>query len=102
MTAVEWFFNELQRMQYFIGNDMLEAYKEAKEMEKDQLNIARIDGISLANKGYGSKSTSSQKEISDEEILNIAKECVLEDLITSIDSFVLGAKMYRETIKIKK
>ena len=33
-TAVEWFFNELQRMQYFIGNDMLEAYKQAKEMEK--------------------------------------------------------------------
>jgi len=36
-TAVEWFFNELQRMQYFIGNDMLEAYKQAKEMEKQQL-----------------------------------------------------------------
>ena len=36
-TAVEWFFNELQRMQYFIGNDMLEAYKQAKEMEKQKL-----------------------------------------------------------------
>jgi hypothetical protein len=35
-TAVEWFFNELQRMQYFIGNDMLEAYKQAKEMEEKQ------------------------------------------------------------------
>ena len=33
-TAVEWFFSELERMQYFIGNDMLEAYKQAKEMEK--------------------------------------------------------------------
>ena len=36
-TAVEWFFNELQRMQYFIGNDMLEAFKQAKEMEKEQI-----------------------------------------------------------------
>ena len=33
-TAVDWFFIELQRMQYFIGNDMLQAYKDAKEMEK--------------------------------------------------------------------
>lgn len=36
-TAVEWFFSELERMQYFIGNDMLEAYKEAKAMEKEQI-----------------------------------------------------------------
>jgi hypothetical protein len=36
-TAVEWFFNELQRMQYFIGNDMVEAYNQAKEMEKQQI-----------------------------------------------------------------
>jgi hypothetical protein len=33
-TAVDWFFSELERMQYFIGNDMLEAYKQAKEIEK--------------------------------------------------------------------
>ena len=40
-TAVEWFFSELERMQYFIGNDMLEAYKQAKEMEKqEQENFA--------------------------------------------------------------
>ena len=36
-TAVEWFFNELQRMQYFIGNDMLEAYKQAKEMHRQEI-----------------------------------------------------------------
>ena len=36
-TAVKWFFSELERMQYFIGNDMLEAYKQAKEMEKEQI-----------------------------------------------------------------
>lgn len=42
-TAVEWFFNELERMQYFIGNDMLEALKEAKEIEKHQI----IDAFNL-------------------------------------------------------
>lgn len=35
-TAVEWFFNELQRMQYFIGNDMLQAYEQSKAMEREQ------------------------------------------------------------------
>jgi hypothetical protein len=37
MTAVEWFLTELEKMQYFIGNDMLEAYKQAIEMEKQQI-----------------------------------------------------------------
>jgi len=43
-TGVEWFFNELQRMQYFIGNDMLEAYKQAKEMEKQNIIDACYHG----------------------------------------------------------
>jgi hypothetical protein len=43
-TAVEWFFNELQRMQYFIGNDMVEAYNQAKEMEKQQIIDAYKQG----------------------------------------------------------
>jgi hypothetical protein len=37
MTAVEFFLTELEKMQYFIGNDMLEAYKQALEMEKQQI-----------------------------------------------------------------
>ena len=94
-TAVEYFFNELQRMQYFIGNDMLEAYKQAKEMEKQQIIDAWFDGYGGSahsedeyyNETYGSKgsdvmtpenhigvlseavkkeTTSSQTEISDE------------------------------------
>jgi hypothetical protein len=36
MTAVEWFLTELKRMQYFIGNDMLEVYNQALEMERQQ------------------------------------------------------------------
>jgi hypothetical protein len=37
MTAVEWFLTEIEKRQYFIGNDMLEAYNQAKEMEKQQI-----------------------------------------------------------------
>jgi len=43
-TAVDWFFSELERMQYFIGNDMLQAYKQAKEMEKQQIMDAQECG----------------------------------------------------------
>ena len=43
-TAVEWFFSELKRMQYFIGNDMLESLKQAKEMEKQQIEDAYEEG----------------------------------------------------------
>tara|TARA_R110000772_G_scaffold141448_1_gene251100 strand:- start:119 stop:322 length:204 start_codon:yes stop_codon:yes gene_type:complete len=43
-TAVEWFFSELERMQYFIGNDMLQAYNQAKEMERQQIEQAATWG----------------------------------------------------------
>ena len=43
-TAVEWLFSELERMQYFIGNDMLEAFEKAKAMEKEQIITAYLDG----------------------------------------------------------
>jgi hypothetical protein len=41
-------------------------------------------------------------EISDEEIENEAKEWALGELITSRDSFVLGAKWYREKLKKRR
>ena len=44
MTAVEYFFNELQRMQYFIGNDMLEANKQANKMFEQQIIDAFDEG----------------------------------------------------------
>ena len=42
-TAVKWFFSELERMQYFIGNDMLQAYNQAKEIEKQQQGYSEED-----------------------------------------------------------
>ena len=45
MTAVEWFLKELKKMDYFIGNDMLQAFEQAKEMEKQQIIDAYKFGI---------------------------------------------------------
>ena len=49
MTAVEWFLTELEKKQYFIGNDMLEAYKYAIEMEKQQIIEAYLQKRKLSN-----------------------------------------------------
>jgi hypothetical protein len=65
MTAVEWFLTELKRMQYFIGNDMLEVYNQALEIEKQQkkkmyseedlkkaIDLARVFSKIAENDGY--------------------------------------------------
>jgi hypothetical protein len=44
-TAVELFLKELIKMDYFIGNDMLQAFEQAKEMEKEQIKDAYKFGI---------------------------------------------------------
>jgi len=46
MTAVELFLNELKKRQYFIGNDMLEAYNQANELFEQQIIDAYIEGYS--------------------------------------------------------
>ena len=35
-TAVEWLMNYLDQNRYWIGNDLLEAAEQAKQMEKEQ------------------------------------------------------------------
>lgn len=52
-TAVEWLVTELRKADSIGETDKI--IEKAKEMEKEQLNIARLDGINLANKGYGKK-----------------------------------------------
>ena len=44
-TAVEWLFNWMSSNQYFIGNDLLKAIKEAKAMEKEQITQAHLFGL---------------------------------------------------------
>ena len=50
-TAVQWFFSELERMQYFIGNDMFQAYKWAKEMEREQKGYTKEDVLKAGEMG---------------------------------------------------
>ena len=37
MTSIEWLFNYMQRMEYFIGNDLLEAFQEASFINKQEI-----------------------------------------------------------------
>ena len=39
-TAVEWLVDWMGKNQYFIGNDLLQAVEQAKEMEKQQIDNA--------------------------------------------------------------
>ena len=50
-TAVQWLVEQLMERDFINKNK--EIIEQAKAIEKDQLNIARLDGINLANKGYG-------------------------------------------------
>ena len=47
-TAVEWLLDWMGKNQYFIGNDLLQAVEQAKEIEKEQIietyNKAHSDG----------------------------------------------------------
>ena len=45
MTSIEWVFNYMQKMQYFIGNDLLEAFEKAKEMHKQEIIDAFDNGV---------------------------------------------------------
>ena len=37
-TAVEWLIGWMSNNQYFIGNDLLQAFEQAKAMEKEQVH----------------------------------------------------------------
>ena len=64
-TAVEWIINQLRQLAHDpsthlgmgdirVTQGMIDEFEEqSKQMEKKQLNIARLDGINLVNKGYG-------------------------------------------------
>lgn len=43
-TAVEWLVDWMGKNQYFIGNDLLKAVEQAKEMEKEQITDAYLAG----------------------------------------------------------
>jgi hypothetical protein len=47
-TAVEWFISKLKNLDAIDNKDI----KQAKEMEKEQIMDARMNGINSALKGY--------------------------------------------------
>ena len=44
-TAVEFLYSELERCQYFIGNDIFYAYEKALDIEQKQLYESYLDGM---------------------------------------------------------
>ena len=53
-TAVEWLVDKVTDMIHESNHiELVSLLEQAKQMEKEQLNIARLDGINLAHKGYG-------------------------------------------------
>ena len=56
-TAVEWVLDWMSKNQYFIGNDLLKAVEEAKEMEKNRATeyaeyCMRCDRISVLPRSF--------------------------------------------------
>ena len=47
LTAVEWLLDWMGKNQYFIGNDLLQAVEQAKQMEKEQIMNA-YDKVSMS------------------------------------------------------
>ena len=45
VTAIDWLINWMGKSQYFIGNDLLQAIKQAKAMEKEQIMDAYRQGV---------------------------------------------------------
>jgi hypothetical protein len=50
-TAVEWLLDWMDKNQYFIGNDLLKAVEEAKEMEMKHLAQA-FEGKGIAEENW--------------------------------------------------
>lgn len=55
-TAVEWLIEQIksdQNQKALSPSEWMQVLERAKRMEIEQLNIARLEGVNLANKGYG-------------------------------------------------
>ena len=61
-TAVEWLMDQMEQMQYFIGNDLYNAVKEAKQMEREQIMDAHIEGQRVFDKHPHTQWTNDQAE----------------------------------------
>lgn len=69
-TAVEWLMYQMEQMQYFIGNDLYNAYKKALEIEKQQ----KIDFHKWMRENDTPENAEKFFNFSDEDMLNYYKE----------------------------
>jgi len=82
ITAVEWLEDKVTDMIHESNHiELVSLLEQAKKMEKEQLNIARIDGINLANKGYGSKNTSNLPNVNPDDVIPSSPQFVRQTLI---------------------
>jgi hypothetical protein len=94
-SAVEFLYNELWELpkDKFTWNPIL---SKAKEMEKEQMNLSEIKGISNTI-NY----KNSIAEISDEEIEKIVDDQFGNIHSTYDEGIIYGMKLYREQLKNK-
>ena len=64
-TAVDWIQNWMSKNQYFIGNDLLKAFEQAKEMELKQ----RIDDYNNGHIDRGRNIFNEPKQINNEQTI---------------------------------
>ena len=111
MTSIEFLKDWMSKNQYFIGNDLLEAFEQAKEMHNQETEAKKItleNFEKYLDKTVCVKISPSFVDmvstwryqfnlISDEEIEKAAKEFWGEEIGNGIWS--MGAKWYREQLK---
>ena len=113
MTAVEWLFEQLWKTPQY-ETEWQKLTEQAKEMEKkmviDIVEKSRATGLTadyllLTYGSKGSGDTSSQTEISDEEIekeLNLLFAGNISEAVVYKNCFRMGAKWYREQLKSRQ
>jgi urate oxidase len=45
MTAIEWYFKQMQSKKHFTKDEFDSIYEQAKEIEKQQIIDARVNGV---------------------------------------------------------
>ena len=62
MTSIDFLKDWMSKNQYFIGNDLLEAFEKTKEMHKQEIIDAHIEGQRVFDKYDHTQWTTDQAE----------------------------------------
>jgi hypothetical protein len=61
-TSVEWLEDFMKKNQYFIGNDLLQAFEQAKEMHKKEIKTAFDYGMNCSADYFEAWSKTTEAE----------------------------------------